>query len=137
MSNNIKIKFISYSCYLLAILFFLKIFWSVSILEKIISVVFALIWYQAATGLLKRRNLARKFVISLMSFFLIGLLIVIYDSIIMPLIDPSINYVGIGRWISLVLIVIPSFSIWVLLNKSLKNEFIQNQPNQALNQDGS
>jgi hypothetical protein len=124
MTTNIKIKIISYTCYAIAVLFLLKAIAPITIIERIIAILFTLVWYQAGTGMIKRKNYARKFIIVLMSLFLIGTLAVVFDSIIMPLIDPTIKYVGAGRWITLMLCFVPIFVIWSLMRKDIQNEFL-------------
>ena len=117
---------VAYFCYTLAALSLLSLVRSLDIVNVIISIGLGALWYQIGTGLLKKRNRWRQVALVLFGLTSLAFLSSIYLTIILPMFDPNVSSVGIGRWISLVLFVLCGWSFITLQSKRVRSLFISN-----------
>ena len=128
-AQNNKSKLVSYFCFLLALIMLSGIFLAPGLIEKIIAVVMAALWYQAGAGTLKYKNGSRILAIVLYSIMFVSSAISVYNTIILPLFTPNLKGVGIGRWVAVILAAFSLFALSLLLSKSYRANFNNENPN--------
>lgn len=122
-----KIKLISYWLYLWSVLSVAGVVFSSSILELVAAVIFAGLFYQAGTGLIKRRNRDRKIAIGILSL----LALLNLDTITSVVGNPAFNAQTIlVLSISALVLVISAAAVFYLLNSDVAQNFNQSaEPN--------
>jgi len=122
-----KIKFISYWLYLWSVLSVAGVVFSSSILELVAAVIFAGLFYQAGTGLIKRRNRDRKIAIGILG--LLALLNI--DTVTSVGGSPAFNaQTTLVLTISALVLIISAAAAFYLLNRDVAQYFNQSaEPN--------
>ena len=122
-----KIKLISYWLYLWSVLSVAGVVFSSSILELVAAVIFAGLFYQAGTGLIKRRNRDRKIAIGILSL----LALLNLDTVTSVVGSPAFNAQTIlVLSISALVLVISAAAVFYLLNRDVAQNFNQSaEPN--------
>ncbi len=93
---------------------------------SIIYIVLAGLWYQTGASFIKRKKWAWWSSLILISLIAIGNIFSVWETIIAPIFNSGVKGVGFGRWVSLGLLVLSSYLIFILLQSSTKNEFTKN-----------
>ncbi|MDH5778684.1 MAG: hypothetical protein OEZ33_10770 [Gammaproteobacteria bacterium] len=117
------IKIVTALCFILAVNSLMRIISISDIAEGAFYLFFAVVCYQAGAGLLKRRNRDRKIAIVVVALTFITTAMDAYLLFIVPLLSDNFISSGIGRWITLLLLIISTYSFFVLFNKKTKEEF--------------
>jgi len=122
-----KIKLISYWLYFWSVLSVAGVVFSSSILELVAAVIFAGLFYQAGTGLIKRRNRDRKIAIGILSL----LALLNLDTVTSVVGSPAFNAQTIlVLSISALVLVISAAAVFYLLNRDVAQNFNQSaEPN--------
>ena len=93
---------------------------------SIFYILLAGLWYQTGANFIKRKKWAWWVALVLIVLIALGNLISVWSTIIAPIFSSSVKGVGYGRWVSLGLLVLSSYLVYVLLQPGTKNEFINN-----------
>ncbi len=96
------------------------------IMGSIFCILLAGFWYQIGTSFLKRENWAWWVALVLISLFLLGSLISVYSSFLVPMFNQNVTGVGYGRWMSLFLTVLTSYLVVLMLQGATRSEFRKN-----------
>lgn len=125
--GNMSKNLIAYFCFGFAMLSAAGIFAMPGGIEaSIIYIFLAGLWYQTGTSFIKRKKWAWWAALILISLIAIGNLMSVWSTIIAPMFNSSVKGVGFGRWVSLGLMIISSYLVYILLQPSTKNEFTKN-----------
>lgn len=122
-----KVKLISYWLYLWSVLSVAGVVFSSSILELVAAVIFAGLFYQAGTGLMKRRNRDRKIAIGVLSL----LALLNLDTVTSVLGSGSFNsQTLLVLSISALVLIVSAVAVFYLLNREVAQIFNQRaEPN--------
>ncbi len=122
-----KIKLISYWLYLWSVLSVAGVVFSSSILELVAAVIFAGLFYQAGTGLMKRRNRDRKIAIGVLSL----LALLNLDTVTSVVGSSSFNsQILLVLSISALVLIVSAVAAFYLLNREVAQNFNQStEPN--------
>ena len=93
---------------------------------SIIYLFLAGVWCQTGASFIKRRKWAWWSALVLITLIAIGNLISVWGTVIVPIFSTSVKGVGYGRWVSLGLLVLCSYLIYLLFQPGTKNDFTSN-----------
>lgn len=123
MSKNL----IAYFCFGFALISVVSTFAIPGGIEvSIIYIFLAGLWYQTGASFIKRKKWSWWAALVLIVLIALGSLISVWSTIIAPIFNSNVRGVGYGRWVSLGLLVLSSYLIYVLLQPGTKNEFSNN-----------
>lgn len=115
-----RIKLIAYWMYLWTALCLVMIYWSPGIFGVVVTILFAGLFYQAGTGLLKQRDRDRKIAIGLLGLLALGNL----DTIVNVLIGSSnSDQATLVVMTSSLILIVSGLSAYFLLQRGVANLF--------------
>ncbi len=126
MNPSIKqrISIVAYFSYALAALSLIATFTMPGgITQSAFYVVFAGLWYQIGTSLIKRKKWAWWASTVLLSLFCIGNFFSVFHTIIYPIFSESVTGVGAGRWVALAMFVASGIGIYWIASHGVRSEF--------------
>lgn len=115
---------VAYFCFGLAIMSFIGIFtMSSSIGGSIFYIFLSAVWYQTGASFLKRKKWSWWASLVLISLFCLGSMLSIWSTIVEPLINPNVKGVGLGRWLSLIFLMVTSYLLFTLVKPLTRQVF--------------